>query len=119
MNISTLFKIIIEKEASDLYLRTKAFPRARIHGKVEVIYPEPLSKKEMLENDLFLEDFYDDWEDYRDGMRDKFGDFKKIKSVHPRYKRHNPELYKKRLERNRKQRKLLSIRKARKNMLNL
>ena len=48
MNISTLFKIMVEKEASDLYLRTKAFPRARVQGKVEVIYPEPLSKQDIL-----------------------------------------------------------------------
>ena len=48
MNISTFFKIMVEKEASDLYLRTKAFPRARIQGKIEVIYPEPLSKKDLL-----------------------------------------------------------------------
>ena len=37
MNTKDLFKLMIEKEASDLYLRTKAQPRARINGKVETI----------------------------------------------------------------------------------
>lgn len=48
MNIKDYFKIMIEKGASDLFLRTKAMPRARILGKVETIGDEPISKKEMV-----------------------------------------------------------------------
>lgn len=47
MDLKELFQIMLRKEASDLYLRTKASPRARIHGKIEVIRPEPVSKAEM------------------------------------------------------------------------
>lgn len=47
MKIRNLFQLMVEKEASDLYLRTKAYPRARIHGKVELIGPEPVSLEEM------------------------------------------------------------------------
>ena len=47
MNTKEIFQLMLEKEASDLYLRTKAFPRARINGKVETIGKEPLGKEEM------------------------------------------------------------------------
>jgi len=69
-----------------------------------------ISKKEMLENDLFLHDFYDDWEDYRDGMRNWFKDFKLIKEISLREGTFG-ELVKKRLRMNNKQKKLLKIRK--------
>ncbi len=75
------------------------------------ITPRPvISKKEMIENDLFLQDFYDDWDNYRDGMRDWFSDFKLIKKFH---KKNNPfkELVEKRLKMNKKQEKLLIRRK--------
>jgi Tfp pilus assembly pilus retraction ATPase PilT len=38
---------MVDKEASDLYLRTKAYPRARINGKVETIGTRALTKEEM------------------------------------------------------------------------
>lgn len=47
MALKELFQIMCDKEASDLYLRTGATPRARINGKVETIISEPLSKPDM------------------------------------------------------------------------
>lgn len=47
MNTKEVFQLMIDKEASDLYLRTKACPRARINGKVETISPTPVTKDEM------------------------------------------------------------------------
>jgi len=43
MNIKELFKIMVEKEASDLFLRTNSIPRARINGVVTPISEEVLS----------------------------------------------------------------------------
>ena len=71
-----------------------------------------ISKKEMIENDLFLEDFYDDWKDYRDGMRDWFSDFKLIKNIHR--KKPFDKLLEKRVRMNKKQEKLLVRRKKKK-----
>ncbi|MFA4887869.1 MAG: hypothetical protein WC595_06685 [Candidatus Nanoarchaeia archaeon] len=71
-----------------------------------------ISKKEMIEHDLFLEDFYDDWEDYRDGMRDWFSDFKLIKNIHG--KKPFDKLLEKRVRMNKKQEKLLVRRKKKK-----
>ncbi len=48
MNPRELFQLMVQKQASDLYLRTKAYPRARINGKIEVIHSKELSKEEML-----------------------------------------------------------------------
>lgn len=48
MNTREIFQLMIEKEASDLYLRTKAHPRARINGKVETIGTKMLTKDEMI-----------------------------------------------------------------------
>ena len=47
MNTKDLFRLMIQREASDLYLRTKAFPRARINGKVEIIGQKPITSAEM------------------------------------------------------------------------
>ncbi len=47
IKIKELFQMMLEKEASDLFLRTNASPRARIDGRVQVIKAEPLSKDEM------------------------------------------------------------------------
>lgn len=49
-----LFKLMVKKEASDMYLRTKATPRARIMGKVEEISFEPITKDEMSSLTNFL-----------------------------------------------------------------
>ena len=40
-----------------------------------------VSKKNLMRFDLFIEPYYDDWLDWRDGMRDWFRDFKKIKKL--------------------------------------
>lgn len=47
MNVRELFQKMIDMEASDLYLRTKAYPRARIYGKVEVIGSNAITEQEM------------------------------------------------------------------------
>ena len=39
---------MVDKQASDLYLRIRAIPRARINGKVELISDTAISKEEML-----------------------------------------------------------------------
>ena len=39
---------MVDKQASDLYLRIRAYPRARINGKVEVISDSAITKEEML-----------------------------------------------------------------------
>ncbi len=67
-----------------------------------------ISQKELIENDLFIDEFYDDWENYRDGFRDWFGDFKKIKNI-----KGNKwsSCIEKRIQMNKKQEKLLLRRK--------
>lgn len=47
MNISGIFHLMVDKGASDLYLRTKAFPRARINGQVEIIHNQEIARDEM------------------------------------------------------------------------
>ena len=68
--------------------------------------------KKLEENHLFLDDIYDEWDNYRDGFRDWFRDFKKIKRLTSRWK--NDGLVDKRKAMNKKQKLLLKIRKARK-----
>lgn len=68
--------------------------------------------KDLIEYDLFVEPFYDDWQNYRDGFRDWFRDFKMIKKIHPR-KGGNSDLVNKRIAMNLKQKKLVKRRKAR------
>jgi len=48
MNLNELFRIMIEKEASDLYIRTHAYPRARINGKVQSIGDKTFTKDEVM-----------------------------------------------------------------------
>lgn len=81
-------------------------------------YSTPLatvSKKGLIENDLFINPVYDDWDDYRDGFRDWFRDFKKIKKIGC-CRKHYGEIYDKRIRMNKKQKRLLKIRKARKGL---
>ena len=47
MTLEYIFKIMLEKKASDLYLRTLAAPRARINGQVTVIDEHIISRDEM------------------------------------------------------------------------
>lgn len=78
-----------------------------------------ISKKSIMENDLFVDSVYDDWDDYRDGFRNWFRDYKKIKNIDVGFRKFNERLYDKRIQMNNKQRRLLKIRKARKNMLGI
>ncbi len=58
MKLREILEIMVKEEASDVYLRTKAKPRARIHGSVETIITTPLTKEDMLEitNTLLTEE---------------------------------------------------------------
>ncbi len=70
-----------------------------------------VSKKDLIEFDLFINQQYDDWEDWRDGVRDWFRDFKKIKKIHRGFKCFNKELFNKRIKMNKKQKKLIKRKK--------
>ncbi len=54
MNAKELFQIMIEQEASDLFLRGSAKPRARIDGKVRIISDHVITKEEMMAITNFL-----------------------------------------------------------------
>ena len=73
-----------------------------------------IPKKDLVEYNLCVNSFYDDWADYRDGLRDWYSDFKKIKRINPGVTWFREELYEKRLKMNAKQKKLLRRRAARK-----
>ena len=73
-----------------------------------------ISKKDLIKYDLFIDMFYDEWQNYRDGFRDWYSDFKKIKRINPSKIFFNDELFKKRIRMNLKQKKLLTRRKIRK-----
>jgi Tfp pilus assembly pilus retraction ATPase PilT len=69
MSVRELFQLMVEREASDLYLRTKAFPRMRINGQVEVVSSVAISKQEMiavtnllLANEQRRKRFSEDWD---------------------------------------------------------
>ena len=64
-----------------------------------------VSKKDIIKYDLFIDPFYDDWRDYRDGLRDWISDFKKIKRFVPRWV--SEEFRIKRIRMNTKQKYLL------------
>ncbi len=49
MDVRDLFRIMVKEEASDLFLRANAFPRARIHGKVKIIHSEVITPEQMLQ----------------------------------------------------------------------
>ncbi len=76
-----------------------------------------ISRKEMLLYDFSIEQFYDDWEDWRDGFRDWLRDFKTIKKVNPAKGKFLVDaVLGKRKRMNEKQEKLLLRRKAMKNI---
>lgn len=52
--IKKLFRIVLEKEASDLFLRTNALPRIRVNGKLQIAHPEPISRDAMISITNFL-----------------------------------------------------------------
>src|SRR3989344_6280740 len=66
--------------------------------------------RDLIKYDLFVESFYSDWDDRRDGMRDWYRDFKKIKKVHRGWI--GDERFRKRVAMNRKQVMLRKRRKA-------
>ncbi|MDP8265285.1 MAG: PilT/PilU family type 4a pilus ATPase [Candidatus Aceula lacicola] len=49
MKLLRFFKLMVEKEASDLFLRSHALPRARINGKVQHLDDESVSEADMSE----------------------------------------------------------------------
>ena len=73
-----------------------------------------ISKHDLFREDLFINEYYDEWNNYRDGFRDWFRDFKSIKNVNPIRLKFNDQLYNKRIKMNQKQKKLLKRRKCRK-----
>ncbi|HIG92882.1 TPA: hypothetical protein HA242_02460 [Candidatus Woesearchaeota archaeon] len=90
----------------------------RWKGKSGYVTPSlTISKKELILYDLFLNPIYDNWEDWRDGMRDWFGDNKLIKKLNATMKQVYSENYEKRIRMNQKQKRLLLRRKVRKNIL--
>ena len=78
-----------------------------------------VSRKALIENGLFIDYAYNDWDDYRDGFRDWFSDFKKIKKIDIGYRKVYDESYDKRIRMNLKQKRLLERRKARKKLRRL
>ena len=75
------------------------------------VTPQPtLPKKVLAENDLFLELYYNEWVNYRDGLRNQYPDFKKIKKLHHGIGYH-PDSWQKRICMNNKQKRLLKRRK--------
>ena len=76
-----------------------------------------ISCKALIKYDLFINDFYDDWTDYRDGFRNWFKDFKLIKKIKFGEFSYNHDVVAKRLQMNKKQKILLRRRKLRKNKI--
>jgi hypothetical protein len=73
--------------------------------------PATISPKEVIEHDWFINDYYSDWDDYRDGFRDWYKDATLIKKTC-----HKDGVFKRgemRARMNAKQRKLLRRRKKR------
>ena len=66
-----------------------------------------ISKKDLIRHNLFVNPFYDDWNDYRDGLRDWYSDFKKIKRVNLGVTWYQEELYQKRVKMNTKQKQIV------------
>jgi len=69
MNLKTLFSTMVEREASDLFLRTNAMPHGRIYGVVKPLLPEVLNEKQMLEitdhllaNEIRKKRFQQNWD---------------------------------------------------------
>lgn len=48
MRSEKLFRLMVEKGASDLFIRAGAEPRARIDGKLQIIDPKPVTKEEVV-----------------------------------------------------------------------
>ena len=87
----------------------------RVRRKSGYVTPNlTVSKKELIQYDLFVTPIYDDWCDWRDGTRDWFRDFKLIKKIPWRTSgSYNKEIWEKRMKMNQKQKRLLKRRKNR------
>jgi len=72
-----------------------------------------IPKKSLIEENLFLNKEYNEWEDWRDGMRDWYCDYKLIKRVNIGMKSAYHKDYEKRVKMNQKQKRLLKRRRAR------
>ena len=70
-------------------------------------------KKDLEREGLFINRFYDDWQDYRDGFRDWFKDFKLIKKIYKGNKSFFEQI-EKRLQMNQKQKILMKRRRVKK-----
>lgn len=89
--------------------------RKRWKRKSGYLTPQPtISLKEIVQEGFFINPTYDDWVDYRDGFRDWYRDFKTIKDVGMGYKHSYSDRVQKRIQMNRKQKRLMQRRKARK-----
>jgi hypothetical protein len=74
-----------------------------------------ISRKELIANNIEIQNEYDDWNNYRDGFRDWYRDGKMIKSTKRQYHHIFSDYDSKREKLNRKQELLLKRRRARKN----
>lgn len=54
MRVERLFKMMVEREASDLFLRVRAAPHVRVHGKLQTLEDEVVTKEEMMAVTDFL-----------------------------------------------------------------
>ncbi|MFH0701226.1 MAG: hypothetical protein V2A62_02195 [Candidatus Woesearchaeota archaeon] len=78
------------------------------------VTPQPtIPFKEIIKEGFFVNRVYDDWSDWRDGARDWYHDFKLIKRIHNKRNVYFSELVNKRIQMNRKQKRLIQRRKAR------
>jgi hypothetical protein len=75
-------------------------------------------RKEIIDNCIEPQDFYSEWDNYRDGQRDYYRDNKKIKKTINKYKKELSSYEIKRIKYNEKNQKMLKIRKAKKIMFN-
>ncbi len=87
--------------------------RKRWKRKSGYFTPQPtISFKEIIREGFFINPVYDDWLDWRDGARDWYDDFKLIKRIHHTINIYHPELANKRIQMNRKQKRLIQRRTA-------
>jgi len=92
--------------------------RKRWKRKSGYVTPQPtISFKEIIQEGFFLNPFYDDWSDWRDGARNWYQDFKLIKRIYHQKNIYHQELIDKRIRMNQKQKRLIQRRKARKEKL--
>lgn len=73
----------------------------------------PIYELKNKNSDIFINEFYDDWDDYRDGQRDMFNDNKLIKHI-PRVYLERTEIGQIRLKMNDKIKRQIKIREAKK-----